>query len=62
MIIFALLCIVSKSQCINASCHHALCRVIIMNTMIQSYFVIRARKLLKLNGEEVATFLGLWLL
>ncbi len=39
MIIFVLLCNVSKSksQCIDASCHHALCCVIIMNPMTQSH-------------------------
>jgi hypothetical protein len=39
MINFVLLCNVSKSksQCINSSCHHALCCVIIMNPMTQSH-------------------------
>jgi hypothetical protein len=34
---------VSKLQCINASCHHALYSVIIMNLIIYMYFVRRGR-------------------
>jgi hypothetical protein len=37
MIIFSLLFNVLKSQCIDASCHYALCCVIIMNFMIDMY-------------------------
>jgi len=37
MIILVLFSKVSKSQCIDASCHHALCCVIIMNGSHNTY-------------------------
>jgi hypothetical protein len=33
-----------KSKCINASCHHALCHVIIMNPMIHIHFINKSGK------------------
>jgi hypothetical protein len=56
MIIFVLLCNVLKSklQCINASCHHALCHVIVM--------IPWHDPMTNLYGQKAITFLGLWLL
>jgi hypothetical protein len=48
IIIFILLCNVLKSQCINASCHDALCCVIIMNLMIHMYFISKGEKISKI--------------
>jgi hypothetical protein len=59
---FVLFCSVLKLQCIDASCHHAFYCVIIINPMVHMYFVGKGKGFSKLHGQEIVTFLDLWLL
>ncbi len=58
MINFFSFCNVFKSQCINASCHYALCCVIIMNPMIHIYFIrVGKIKIICTRGYHVFGFM-----
>jgi hypothetical protein len=52
---FLIFCNLSKLQFIDASCHCALCCVIIMNLMVHMYFMRRVRKISKLHGQKVVS-------
>jgi hypothetical protein len=59
---FYLIYSVLKSQCIDASCHHALYCVIIMNPMINMYFVSKGGKNFKITWTRGCHVFGFMLL
>ncbi len=62
MISFILFYSVLKSQCIDASCHHALYCVIIMNPMINTYFVSKGGQNFKITWTKGCPIFGFMLL